>query len=178
MGAINYATSDYITLGIVPYSTYDLEQDPEFMQKLREEVEEYGGTVEEALYDCINNWYALDYENITHELNKHNFHYFHIKIEPGYYEGFTLGIENSYAVSFDYYEQRQEAQKEITEIKQFLIDCAGFGLVACYTGWCMGYEDYNGTIAAIKEAIKQMREEVKATPTWRQYLIACGEYHA
>lgn len=173
MGTINYATSDYITLGIEPYSTYDLEQDPEFMQKLREEVEEYGGTIENALYDYINYCYDCDYLNITHELKKHNFYYFHIKIKPGYYEGFTLDIENNYAVAFDYYEQRQEAQKEITEIKQFLIDCAGFGLVACYTGWCMGYEDYAGTITAIKEAVKEMREEVKATPTWRQYQREC-----
>lgn len=33
--------------------------------------------------------------------------------------------------------------------------------------------DYNGTIAAIKEAVKGMREEVKQTPTWRQYERSC-----
>ena len=33
MGAVNYFTSDYITMGLVPYSAYDLEQDAEFMHE-------------------------------------------------------------------------------------------------------------------------------------------------
>ena len=44
MGAVNYFTSDYITMGIEPYSAYDLENDPDFMDALRDEVNEYGGT--------------------------------------------------------------------------------------------------------------------------------------
>lgn len=32
----------------------------------------------------------------------------------------------------------------------------------------MGTVNY-GTLQRINEAIKEMREEVKATPTWRQY---------
>lgn len=169
MGAVNYFTSDYITMGLVPYSAYDLEQDTEFMRELREEVKEYGGTVDEALDSYISDCYDNDQMNIENELEKHSFRYFHITIKPGYYEGFTLDIENNYPVAFDGYEDRREALKEITEIKQFLTDCAGLGLVKCSPGWCTGYADYNGTIAAIGEAVKAMRDEVKATPTWRQY---------
>ncbi len=169
MGAVNYFTSDYITMELVPYSAYDLEQDAEFMHELREEVEENGGTIEEALYSYISDSYENDRENIENELAKHHFYYFHITIKPVYYEGFTLDIENNFSVALDGYEDRREALKEITEIKQFLTDCAGLGLVKCSPGWCTGYADYNGTIAAIGEAIKAMRDEVKATPTWRQY---------
>ena len=169
MGAVNYFTSDYITMGLVPYSAYDLEQDAEFMHELREEVEENGGTIDDALYSYISDSYEDDREKIENELAKHHFYYFHITIKPGYYEGFTLDIENSFSVALDGYEDRREALKEITEIKQFLTDCAGLGLVKCSPGWCTGYADYNGTIAAIGEAIKAMRDEVKATPTCRQY---------
>lgn len=44
-----------------------------------------------------------------------------------------------------------------------------YGLVQCSPGWCTGYNDYKGTIVAIKAAIKEMREEVKTIPTWAQY---------
>ena len=118
MGAVNYFTSDYITMGLVPYSAYDLEQDAEFMHELREEVEENGGTIEEALYSYISDSYENDRENIENELAKHHFYYFHITIKPGYYEGFTLDIENNFSVALDGYEDRREALKEITEIKK------------------------------------------------------------
>ena len=169
MCAVNYFTSDYITMGLRPYDRFDLENDRDFMEELQREVDEYGGTVEKALDSYINECYASDYDNIKTELEKHYFYYYHITIKPGYYEGFTLDIENNFPVALDSWEDRREAMKEITEIKQFLIDCAGFGLVACFPGWCTGYSDYNGTIQAIKAAIKEMRSELKTIPTWLQY---------
>lgn len=151
MGAINYYTSDYITMGLCPYDIEDF-------------------TDENGIdYDEIQFCYDCDYENIEAELNKHDFYYFHVAIKPGYYEGFTLDIENNFPVALDSWEDRNAANKEITEIKQFLIDCAGFGLVQCFPGWCTGYNDYNGTIKAIKNAIKEMRQEIKSVPTWAQY---------
>ena len=172
MGAINYFTSDYITMGIKPYDASDFENDPDFMEETRQEVEEYGGTIEEAIYNYIQTCYECDYDNIETELSKYNFYYYHITIKPGYYEGFTLDIENNFPIAFDGWEDRQEANKEITQIKRLLIDCAGMGLVQCSPGWCTRYNDYNGTIAAINKTIKEMREEVKRTPTWRQYETA------
>lgn len=169
MGTVNYFTSDYITMGLRPYDSEEFEKNSEFIEEMHRECEEYGGTIENAIADYIEECYSCDYENVKTEIEKHNFHYFHIAIMPGYYEGFTLDIENNYPVAFDGYEDRQGALKEITEIKQFLKDCAGMGLVKCSPGWCTGYADYNGTIAAIGKAVKAMREEVKATPTWRQY---------
>lgn len=169
MGAINYFTSDYITLGVKPYNYSDFESDLELMEEIKKEVEEYGGTVESAIDDLINSYYEDDESNIECELEKHRFYYFHVAIKPGYYEGFTLDIENNFPVAFDGWEDRREAQKEITEIKEFLTACAGMGLVKCSPGWCTGYSDYNGTIQTINAAIKEMREEVRTTPTWLQY---------
>ena len=170
MGAINYYTSNYITLGIKPYSELDFENDLEFMQELQEQVDEYGGTIENALYDYISECYACDWDNVQHELDKHNFYYYHIEIKPGYYEGFTLDIENNFPIAYDGWEDKQLANKEITEIKQLLIACAGLGLVECSPGWCTGYSDYNNTLKAINDAIKNMREEVKTIPTWNKYI--------
>ena len=169
MGAINYFTSDYITMGLRFYDRSDFENDLDFMEEAREQVREYGGTLESVIDDYISGYYEADFENIETELNKHNFQYYHITIKPGYYEGFTLDIENNFPVAFDGWEDRKEANKEITEIKGFLIACAGLGLVQCSPGWCTGYNDYKGTILAIKAAIKEMREEVKTIPTWAHY---------
>ena len=169
MGAVNYYTSNYITMGVIPYSASDLERDEDFMQELQEEVKECGGTVEEALNCYIFECYENDMINVKNELKKHNFKYFHISIKPGYYKGFTLDIENNYPIAFDGREDRREALKEIAEIKQFLTICAGLGLVKCSPGWCTKYADYNNTILAIDEAIKEMRDEVKNISTWKQY---------
>lgn len=83
MGAVNYFTSDYITMGLRPYDSWELENDSDFMEEMRRECEEYGGTIENAI------------------------------------------------------------------------------------------ADYNGTIKAIKAAIKEMRDELRTIPTWAQYNRAC-----
>lgn len=174
MGAVNYFTSDYITMGLRPYDRFDLENDRDFMKEVKAEISEYGGTVESAIDSYIESCYEADYENIAHELTKHSFYYFHIAIKPGYYEGFTLDIENNFPVALDSWEDRREAMKEITEIKRFLTECAGLGLVACSPGWCTGYSDYNGTLKAIREAVKDMRNELKTVPTCTQYNRGCN----
>lgn len=144
MGAVNYATSDYITMGILPYSTDMDEQE-----------------AQEA--------YSADWENVEHIIDRYNLYYYHVTIKPGYYEGFALDIENNYPIAFASWEDRRECQKEITQIKKLLIECAGVGLVSCRPGWCTAYDDYSGTVSAISAAVKAMREEVRATPTWTQY---------
>ena len=169
MGTINYMTSDYITMGIKPESYYDYTQDPVTMEEMKELAEEWNCTIDEAIYQTIADNIEADMDNTIYELDKHNFYYFHIAIKPGYYEGFSLDIENNFPIAFDNYREKAEAQKEITEIKSMLKELAGNGLVACYPGWCMKYDDHKGTLKAIDEAIKEMRSEVKTTPTWNQY---------
>ena len=153
MGTINHKTSDYITLASPDYDYMDLTND--------------NGIIDyDAIQDCID----ADRENVKWLLdNKYSFYYYHVTIEPGYYDGFSIQIENNFPLCYDWYEEKLEAQKEITQIKNFLIDCANVGIVQCFPGWCTGYSNYAETIAGIKEAIKEMREEVKAIPTWTQY---------
>lgn len=142
MGAINYYTSDYITLGV---NCNDIEYDFD--------------------YDIINDIY----DEIESILNGENFYYFHVRLRPGYYEGFSIDIEFNFGYCLDTWEDRRAAQKEITRIKQFLITCINdFSLCAVSPGWCTSYYDYNKTIEKLKTAIKEMREKVNDTPTWMQ----------
>ena len=173
MGAVNYKTSDYITLGVKPYDEEEIRRDSDFMEEIKEQVKEYGGTESEAIQEVIRAYYEDDYNNISSLLDQHYFYYFHISVEYGYYEGFTLNIENNFPVAFDSWEEKREAQKEITEIKKFLTDCAGSGLVAVFPGWVTAYEDYRGTLREIESAIAEMRQEVRNTPTWKRYNSDC-----
>ena len=177
MGAINYCTSDYITLGIKPYNSDDYLNDLDYMNFIKEEYNVDLNNKEEVLnrvYEQITSDYDDDYANVIDELNNHYFVYFHIALKPGYYEGFSIDIENNYGICYDDYTEKLEAQKEITEIKQFLLNCAGYGLVACQPGWCTGYCNYSETVKAIKAAIVAMRDEVRGTPTYNK-LKAAGE---
>ena len=169
MGAVNYFTSDYITIGVKPYDAYDLENDQDFMREVQEQIKEYGGTLESWIDDYIRTCYEDDEANVSTILEKYSFHYYHVTIEPGYYEGFTLNIENNFLVAFDGWEDKRAAQREITSLKKCLLECAGVGMVECWPGWCTKYKDYKGTCKAIEAAIAAMRGEVKNTPTWRQY---------
>lgn len=151
MGAVNYGTSEYITIG------YNCDTEYSFDDFWTDENEQREFEIQ-FLFD-----------EVEKELAKHNFYYFHIAIKPGYYEGFYVDIENNFPIAFDSWKDKRDAQKEITEIKQFLIACTNLELVQCFPGWCTGYSSFNDTITAIKEAIKEMRLEAKNTPTITQY---------
>ena len=142
MGTINYKTSDFITIG---YDCRGIDYDDEFYNEL--------------IDDC--------YYQASHALKKQKFYYFDVTIEPGYYEGFSINIEFDY-ICFDDYEEKKEAQKEITQIKKFLLDCIeNCDCVAVWPGWCTGYDDYKETLQELDKAVRNMRATVKNTPTWR-----------
>ena len=151
MGTINYGTSDYITLG---YNLNWYDSDFETWEEMEEEKQL---DIEEA------------YENIRFVLDKYNFVFFHIAIEPGYYEGFYIDIENNYSCFFQDAQDKREAQKEVTKLKAFLMECVDLGLVQVWPGWCTSYKTHEETIAAIKTAIKKIRAEIRDTPTWYTY---------
>lgn len=168
MGTINYKTSDYITLGMKPYDVDDFINDEDFIA----EYEEYGRgrSAEDFALDMIARYEEDDYENVRSILGKDGYRgTFNVTIEVGYYDGFSLNIENNFPVAFDCWEDKRDAQKEITEIKRLLRECAGVGMRACYPWWATTYEEYKGTLKKIDEAIKEMREEVRRTPTWSWY---------
>lgn len=169
MGAINYYTSDYITLGIKPYNARDFERDEYFMQEVKTNVDEYGGTLEEYIHDEIQSNYEADESTVSCILEKYSFYYYHVVVKPGYYEGFTIDIENNFSVAYDSWEDKREAQKELTQLKKCLLECAKVGLVKCCPGWCTTYYNYEETCKAINKTIKEMQNEVKHIPTMAQY---------
>lgn len=174
MGTVNYGTSDYITMGINPYDYYDFRNDKGYMEDLREvfselDIELTEGNIDNFIYEDISECYSCDKLNYESLREKYSFHYFDITLNSGYYEGLYVDIEPNYGIAYNDYEDKKEAQKEVTEIKAFLKELAGIGFVSCYPSWCTGYQDYKGTLSDIDEAIKVMREDIKSTPTWRQY---------
>ena len=140
MGAVNYGTGDYITLGLNIDRVED-ESEQNFMR---------------GYVDAI--------------IEKYGFCYFHVAAKSGYYEGFTIEIENNFPVAFDWYQEKQDAQKEITQLKKCLLElCKEAGLVEVFPGWCTGYSTEAETRDAIKKAVQEMRDDVRKTPTWTQY---------
>ena len=172
MGTINYKTSEYITLTIKPYDFYDQKE-----ALIDDYISEYYASRQEAenkinddfVYDRICDYYAADSDNAQIILDKNQLWYFNMRVEMGYYEGVQVLIENNYPVCFDNYQEKQEAQKEITKIKSILEYLAGCGYVSTSCGWCMGYKDYKGTLKDIRAAVREMRQEVRTTPTERDY---------
>jgi hypothetical protein len=141
MGAINYKTSDFITLG---YNTNNINYEDEYY------------------YEEIN----FEYEGIKALLNDAAFYYFHITLKPGYYEGFTIDIEHNFSYCYDDYFEKLQALKEITRIKNFLLYIVNnFNINAVYPAWCTAYADYKKTIEEINAAIIEMKTSVKNTPT-------------
>lgn len=145
MGTINYNTSDFVTIG---YNCNNIDYDDEFYN------------------DFIQDYY----DQIDYLLKKQHFYYFHVKLEPGYYEGFSIDIEFNFSVCFDDYFDKQNAQKEITQLKKFLLQCINdFECCVVHPGWCTGHEDYSNSVLKLNTAIKEMRQTIKNTPTWIQY---------
>ena len=153
MGTINYKTSDYITLALKPYDYEDFTNE--------------NGDVD---YDLLSIYYEDDYNNIYGLLKEYDFYYFHVSIEYGYYEGFSLNIEFNYKIFIDSYKDKRLAIKEVTQIKKLLKNCAGLGLVKCSPGWCTSYNNYTGTLLAIEAAAQEMINDIKQTPTYLQYI--------
>lgn len=146
MGTINYKTSDFITIG---YNCNNIDYDEEFYNDI---IQDY-------------------FDNLSGILRNEFFYYFHVTLEPGYYEGFSINIENNFGICYDDYLDKQQAQKEITRIKAFLKHCINeYECCVVHPGWCTGYEDYNNSLIKLNKAIEEMRQTVKDTPTYNQYM--------
>ena len=152
MGTINYKTSDFITLG---YNCNNIDYDDEFYHEI---IQDY-------------------FDQTACTRARYNFYYFHVSVEPGYYEGFYIDIEHNFSYCYNDYEDKRAALKEITQIRKFLYECASdFECVAVSPGWCTTYYNYTETLQRIDEAIKEMRAAVKNTPTWAR--LQAGEKFA
>lgn len=174
MGTINYGTSKYITLGVKPYDTWDFEKDKAYMEEVRERIEEMGEDVnEESISRIISGdiecWEETDYDNAKFIIDKYDLENFKVEIRPGYYSGAYLNIEPYWDAVLDSYETKCELNKEITQLKELLLELVDYGWVACHPWWCTTYETKEETKKSIIGAIKEIREEVRTTPTLHTY---------
>ena len=149
MGAINYGTSEYITIGLKPYN-YD----------------DYMTETEDIDYELMQMDYDTNRENVEYVLNKYNFNFFNVSIKYGYYEGFYLNIKTN----FDFYnwQDKKDALKEATQLKNMLIECCGVGLCEVWPGWCTTYMPYKESVNNIKAAVWHIKEDIKCTETFLQ----------
>lgn len=104
MGAVNYSTSEYITMGYNCNTEY--------------ERDDFWPNEEEQREFEI----SFLYDEVEAELRKYSFYFYHVVLKPGYYEGFTVDIESNFPIAFDHWTDRKEANKEITQLKKLLID--------------------------------------------------------
>ena len=148
MGTINYGNNNYINIGM------NLNQFDN-IYNYDDRQYEY-----ESEYDFL-------WEEIQNILNKYSFEYFTVKLEPGYYEGFYIDIDFNY-LWVDYYE-KPLILKELTQLKQFLLQCCNFGMVQYFPGWGTSYANEQNTIKAIKQCIRNTKEDIKKYPTYRTY---------
>lgn len=174
MGAINYGTSDYITMGIKPADATSILNDSDFREWIEEAYHFKPEEDEDEAYSIACD-FAREYDSEDRAEAERvieaagTFHYYYIKAKPGYYEGFYIDIENNYGVAYNDWTDRAEAQKEVTRIKNMLLTLCDCGLCSVWPGWCTHYRNREQTIEEIHEAIQEMRDEIKHTPTWRQY---------
>jgi hypothetical protein len=145
MGTINYGTNKYITMGINlndfdELNDFDKEYEFEFLSL---QVQEY--------------------------LDRYDFDFYTVSIEPGYYDGFYIKIESCENWSYvDNSQERNDVLKETTQLKQFLFECLEIGLVSVHPGWCTAYLNINESKKEINTAIKAMKDHIKSLPTYKQ----------
>lgn len=170
MGTFNYGSShDIVTLG--HYSGFNYFPDDE---EIADEMEENGTTREKAIESLIeSNSYMVedDADSIKSNINNDlDLHFYQVKIVNGYFNGFWIDIEQQY-LCIDDYKDRAIIQKEITQIKNFLIKCVSeYDMRVHYAGYCAGWEDtINDSIKKINETIKEERQKVKKLPIFDEY---------
>lgn len=138
MGAINYGASTYLcNIG------YNLNND----------VADY----EEAQNDQY--WTAKEVQDYLDDLS---LCFYDIELKPGYYEGFYLDISD---INGDYYSDddcnKNERIKELHLIARALIHLTNrCGLVLYAPGWGTRYATTDGTIRAVKKAVKKEITEI------------------
>lgn len=109
--------------------------------------------------DCDFLWEEI--ENILDSVVLNNYK---VSIKPGYYEGFSVYIENYLPVCFYSWEEKKEAYEEISFLVKCLLECIDCGLVQCWPGWCTAYASKEYSYKGLLAALKEMKEDVKKTP--------------
>lgn len=137
MGAINYGSNEIINIG------YNLKN------------RDYDNLDDEYLFE------EDDYEQVKWALEKRYFNYFDVELKGGYYEGFYLIIDFKY-LYLDNYNEKLEALKEATKLKEFLVECINdYSMVVYHPGWGTSYEDRKTSLTMVEQAIKEEKARIK-----------------
>lgn len=164
MGAINYYTSQFITLALIPYDFIETE---EYIKKYYKDfcLDRPEDVTPDHVYDEISGYYDCDYDNAKYIIDKYDFNILDVSIEAGYYEGYSINIKFDW-LYFDDTSEKRDAQKELTQLKKCLYELAGVGYMACRPFWVTSYKNYDDTIKAINTAIKEARAEFQKISTY------------
>ena len=111
---------------------------------------------------------GLIYEEVCEIYKKYDFDYLNVSIQPGYYEGFYIDIEDNF-LYYDDWNEKRVVLKEATQLKKFLLECVENGLVKVNPGWCTGYYDYEDSITEVHKAMKQLKMDITNKPTYKTY---------
>lgn len=158
MGAWNYGTSDVITV-----ADYDINYTPsiEEIEGTKVDYECDEKTAEDIIYQQHQDDEEERFNSVKDLFKNQDFKYYSVSVDVGYYEGFQINISRE-QLAFDYWYQRKEMHKELTQIKNKLIVAIEEYLMrVCYPGWCIGWKDtINESLKALNEAIKEERKVI------------------
>ena len=155
MGTINYKSGNIITLGL------NLDFEIEDVEQLAEEWE---CSIEDAEYE-EKQLYTEDAMNISQEIiDEINVkEWVDIHIEEGYYEGFSVVVNNNYVLDDDLEEEdKQEIIEGLEETRKGLKRLTDTYLDVCYPWWSTRFEEgREANHKAIDEAIDSAIEEIE-----------------
>ena len=148
MGTINFHTGDFITMCNEPFDPFKY--------------------TEEGYEDDME---AL-YKDVKAILNRETFNdgYFKVTLDYGYYEGFSVTVDEGDYSYYDDLTEKKEAYDAVKGLQKCLEMIADVGMISCYPGWCMGYDfSYKATKRAIRKAMAKLRVYIQSVPTYRTY---------
>lgn len=138
MGAINYGTSRYITIGDPLTGT--------------SETSQYLYQILQAAIDDL----CLKHFSVSVRCGYYDGTW--VDIDPIYeHDGYL-----------DDYKAKREATKEATQVGKILRKFVRLGLRQVFPGWCTGVSSKPDTLSALQDAIKDIKDDIRTCPTWYQ----------
>lgn len=182
MGAINLASGNIITLGYdEDYYTSDEELREwaieEFeAQEYLQELYTLEGYIKLKAQDDYDNWiweqereFYREIENVV-EGTKPFTEWLTLRVEPGYYEGFSVVVDMGNWDYFDDYNEKELTMDDTKLIQSRLEELVDdYGLKVVYPHWCSTWLNHEESKKAIKKAMAELRRQIKAIPCYSRY---------
>lgn len=159
MGTINYKTSEFLTVGLMPF---DFDEEKAALIEMGEE--DTPEPTDSEVFDYIFDIEAEERAEVEYHFKDLSFSIFDVKIEPGYYEGFSIDVRLDY-LYFDDNEEKEAAIKEAGMIRDlWLYAVNNTNCFEVWPGWVTTYKEYDETLESIEKAYKAMLEAVEKIP--------------